>query len=63
MGTPVYKIWFEPARGGEGYYVPGFLFATKREAESTCDIYRHADNPAWRGKFSVVELVDGKPSG
>lgn len=59
----VFRIWFQPTGADTGYYVdyPEPTYPTRVAAERKRGEFAEADNPAWKGVFSVVELIDGRP--
>lgn len=64
MSNVTYRIRFEPAVNGGAYIlpVPDYLFHQKSTAECVVEHFHQTKNPAWNGKFSVVEQADGRPA-
>lgn len=75
MSEITYRIWFEPKHPEirRARYVPDPNKPNGREvplevheratAERIIEVYNRpgADNPCWRGTFSIVEHLNGRP--
>jgi len=70
MSQVAFKIRFDPRGEGRRWcYVPDpsdfnrdLVVHQRATAECLLEIYGKADNPAWKGAFSIVEAIDGTPA-